>query len=467
MSVQPQSTASRRPYPLLAWLVILGVVVIIVQRVRTQAGERQQRISSRIDDFQERYFLGAALLSEKSREQAFEQAQRQYDRGPYLQRLRFVFLAAEVQGDTAAWDWLQHLKDLTASGELTPSRHEQQLTDRLARLYRPPVRPDQADQLTAEEKQELEDEFGWLARLALEQPNGPQREQLLRAATRTALVAQGVLFGAVCLCAVGLMLLYLVVRRKLRGQIQSTLSPPAGHGGLYIETVALWMLGYVGLSSLSSWIARPPAPILVSGVLMLSTLVVLAWPLLWGVSWGQLRKDLGWTTGKGPGKEMLVGLGTYVTALPVVLVGYLLLNALQTQFRRLTGGGEGLGPPPSHPAAEVLLGGSLWEQVQVILAAAVVAPIVEETLFRGLLYRHLREATYRLGPTLSVVLSGVISGLIFAAIHPQGLFVVPVLTILALAFALVREWRDSLVPSLVAHGINNGLVTLVLIGIAS
>src|SRR5262249_23363066 len=153
-----------------------------------------------------------------------------------------------------------------------------------------------------------------------------------------ALVAQGVIFGAVCLCAVGVMLLFLVIRLKLRGRIHSSLSSPAGNGGLYVETFALWMLGYAGLTSLTSWMARPPAPILVNGVLMFSTLVVLVWPLLWGVSWRQLRQDLGWTKGKGLAREMLFGLGTYVAALPVVYISALLLNSLQTHLRRLTGG---------------------------------------------------------------------------------------------------------------------------------
>ena len=38
----------------------------------------------------------------------------------------------------------------------------------------------------------------------------------------------------------------------------------------------------------------------------------------------------------------------------------------------------------------------------------------------------------------------------------------PRFLLLALAFALVREWRGSLVPAMVAHGINNGALTLAL-----
>jgi membrane protease YdiL (CAAX protease family) len=48
--------------------------------------------------------------------------------------------------------------------------------------------------------------------------------------------------------------------------------------------------------------------------------------------------------------------------------------------------------------------------------------------------------------------------LIFAVIHPQGLAAVPVLGALAVSFALIREWRGSLVGPMVAHALNNGTV---------
>ena len=52
---------------------------------------------------------------------------------------------------------------------------------------------------------------------------------------------------------------------------------------------------------------------------------------------------------------------------------------------------------------------------------------------------------------------------VFAVVHPQGLVAVPVLGALAVGFALTREWRDSLIPSMVAHALNNGLVMTTLL----
>jgi membrane protease YdiL (CAAX protease family) len=85
--------------------------------------------------------------------------------------------------------------------------------------------------------------------------------------------------------------------------------------------------------------------------------------------------------------------------------------------------------------------------------------LVEETMFRGALYRHLRE--WLPGPW-GVAAAALISGFLFAAIHPQGWLAVPVLTALAVGFALAREWRGSLVAPMVGHALNNASVTLVL-----
>lgn len=81
-------------------------------------------------------------------------------------------------------------------------------------------------------------------------------------------------------------------------------------------------------------------------------------------------------------------------------------------------------------------------------------------MFRGLLYFHLRDASRRLGVVVSVGFSLLCSGFIFAVIHPQGWVGVPVLAMLATGFALAREWRGSLWSAIIAHGINNAMVTL-------
>ena len=87
------------------------------------------------------------------------------------------------------------------------------------------------------------------------------------------------------------------------------------------------------------------------------------------------------------------------------------------------------------------------------------APLVEETMFRGALHGHLRR-------TAPILVSALISGFVFAAIHPQGLGGIPALTAMGINFALLREWRGSLIAPITAHAINNffavGIMLLVM-----
>ena len=92
-------------------------------------------------------------------------------------------------------------------------------------------------------------------------------------------------------------------------------------------------------------------------------------------------------------------------------------------------------------------GGPL-EILALFLLAAGFAPLVEEVTFRGLLYHHLRSWY---GPLLAAL----IQGLLFAAVHPQGVAAIPVLAALGIVFALIREWRGSLVAPMAAHAVHN------------
>jgi hypothetical protein len=79
------------------------------------------------------------------------------------------------------------------------------------------------------------------------------------------------------------------------------------------------------------------------------------------------------------------------------------------------------------------------------------APVVEEIMFRGLLFHHLRTRWAWLPAAL--LTSG-----IFAALHPQGVAALPALTTIAMVMAALRAWRGSLIAPIAAHALNNGVV---------
>src|SRR5262249_49212544 len=137
---------------------------------------------------------------------------------------------------------------------------------------------------------------------------------------------------------------------------------------------------------------------LLTGLASLFSLAALVWPVLRGIPWRQVRWEIGLQWGKRPGLEPVVGVGTYMMALPMLAVGLLITFVILLLENAFHSGGnptESFDPVhlPSHPVVEYIIGHDWSTRLQILLLASVIAPIVEETMFRGVLYRHLREAT--------------------------------------------------------------------------
>lgn len=142
----------------------------------------------------------------------------------------------------------------------------------------------------------------------------------------------------------------------------------------------------------------------------------------------------------GAGKSIVWGLGGYAAALPALLSTALIWRILsESLFKDVT--------TPEHPLVPQISEGGIAFAVAVVLAA-IVAPVVEETAFRGMLYGALRG---RVG----VWVSAIVSGAIFALVHPTlpGQFL-PILA-LGVVLAMLREKTGSLVPGIICHSLNN------------
>ena len=428
----------RRGWPLVAWLVILAVVGVMVWRNSRPAGASTAEWLVPMQ-MQSRYLVGLSNsgLPGVPKADLYKQAQEMFKRDTPAQRLRFAVLAGELSGPEEA---RRVLAGMDASEEETL----------LGRLY-------DGDKLSDEERATLEARLGWFGDLAVGVQDDAARTRALNAARRT-------FFGviAACLAALGALVVggcLLVVLAVLAqmGRLQSGVVPGGGNGGIYAETFALYLASFVVVGFLSRYL--PWRDLWVSGVLMLLSLAALAWPVARGVRWADVRRDLGLYSGGF--RDIPLGIGTYLSAIPFLALGLLVMVTIMLVNKRMHPGDQA-GAGPSHPIIGIALSGSAWAWVQMAIVACVLAPLVEEIMFRGALYQHLREIGPGLPKLASVTFSVVVSGFVFAAIHPQGWLGVPVLMSLATAFALSREWRGSVVPAMIAHGINNGMTTLML-----
>lgn len=92
------------------------------------------------------------------------------------------------------------------------------------------------------------------------------------------------------------------------------------------------------------------------------------------------------------------------------------------------------------------------ELLKSLVVLALLAPLVEELIFRGLLYGWIagRWGTFP---------AWIVSSLAFAAAHYEPAHIILVLP-LGFLFGWLRRRTDSLLPSLVSHVINNGFAVI-------
>ena len=199
----------------------------------------------------------------------------------------------------------------------------------------------------------------------------------------------------------------------------------------------------------------------------MSSLVVLFWARIRGISFKQIREDIGWTTGKGVTREICTGISGYAMTLPILGIGVLITLFLFFLQQLVTGGAEDAPfqgtSGGSHPIIIDIANGVWSTKILVVFLAAVAAPVVEETMFRGVLYRQLRSSSCKFPKAISILCSVMLVSFLFAAIHPQGWIAIPALMGIAVGMNLMREWRGTLIPSMVVHGVSNGIVVSMMV----
>jgi membrane protease YdiL (CAAX protease family) len=451
---------SRRspPRPWLAWGVILlsALSVIALQSSRSNSGARLTG-GELANDLQAKYLVGVAqfsrnVLSEPSAREGFSGDRR-------LKQLRWTLLVHAVGDPVLAQQELDLLKGISEGA----AEEERELVRVVAGLILPEGTPDRpAKQLAPEDLDLIRSKFGWLGRLAVTSTEGEDtalRVEMLGQAQRTMAAFMGLVAIGVVALLIGTGLLVGWGVFAVNGKLQFRLRLPSGTGGYYAETFALWFVTFFGLSVLLGWLAPPQLALTAAGVGAGLSLLTLFWPVWRGVPVWQVQQELGIFWPRGGWREVSFGILGYIGGLPVIFLGLLVTLLLMRWQTLLTGTALfAFAEAPVHPIIEPLARGSMWIRLQAI-AVVLLVPITEEIMFRGVLYRHLRELFGRWGWLVSLFLSLLTSSFLFAVIHPQGALGVPLLTAVAIVLALLREWRGALIAPIVTHMIVNGVTT--------
>ena len=253
--------------------------------------------------------------------------------------------------------------------------------------------------------------------------------------------------------------LWLLLRRRLPPW-PALLAPPLG----VLDMVLLVAGGFVVLGEvllpllvipLSSALTRGFSAPLTQGVNVFFGYLALALPplLILRQQLGELdraqRPQDGWLQWRlqPPGSALLQGARAWLMVLPpVVLTGWLITRLIGDQ------GG-------SNPLLEIVLNSQDPLALLLLsLTAVVLAPLFEETIFRGVLLPVLGRYLGRSGAVL-------VSALVFAVAHLSIGELAPLL-VLGLGLGLLRISTGRLLPCVVMHALWNGVtfLNLVLLG---
>jgi len=77
--------------------------------------------------------------------------------------------------------------------------------------------------------------------------------------------------------------------------------------------------------------------------------------------------------------------------------------------------------------------------------------VVEESIFRGALFRHLRS---RMG----MIAAAIASAVVFGGMHGYEWMMLSPVIALGLIFAMMRDRRGSLIGPVVMHALHNGVL---------
>ncbi|WP_010582451.1 CPBP family intramembrane glutamic endopeptidase [Schlesneria paludicola] len=452
----------------IAWLVIISTIAFLILPRNSSRHEETDDASLVMQELQAKYLLGARSLGLIPIESLRDQVVAAFSSGTLRQQLIGPVLIGEVTGAKEGLKALDELRDRDATMIERASESDQQLIRLLEKLL---VARSENEDLKVDwpedERREIEtvlpERLGWSGQLALLPPESPDvegRTQLLGQARRTFVALLCVFGTGIAAVVIGSVLLLTWWGFVLAGRLSRGIGSLRGEQAIYAETFAVWLVMYVALSFAISNLHLENLGMTTILIPMIGGLGALAWPVMRGTRWRDVRTDLGLYWDTPAWTPPLVGVGSYLAALPLLgcaMVMTLVLMKVSNQFA----------PPgdsaatPIHPIVEPILRGN-WTMRMQLMFVAVFAAVPEEIMFRGVLYRHLRDSGSRPGSSRRMIFAMLFSSFIFAAIHPQGLFGIPILMTIAMVLATVREWRGSLVPCMITHGMVNAVTTLVL-----
>ncbi len=400
-------------------------------------------------------------------------------------RVRATIVAAEYLGTDAALERVRaHRADLAeplaADGVDTPAERAAagaatEAADEVARANRAliaaeldaleTIYTEGPDALDDAARTQLAARYGTLGEFALSHGRPePERDAIVGGPLPLLLFGAGAagLFLTALLIGLGLLawglVWFLDPRRRMLG------TKPEPGGSVMLETYAVFVGGFallaIGTAVAEARMTGPPPAwfALLQLAAQWSLMLAVLWPLVRGMHPAKWRQALGLHAGEGVGREVVCGVLAYLAFIPVYVVGVVLTMVLLILWQALRTrlGVPGEPAPPNNPIVEIVGQADVVTLILIFTLATVWAPITEELVFRGALFRHFRARVH-----WSVAALG--SAVLFAYLHSYGPLMVAPLIVLGFAFAFMREWRGSIIAPMTAHFLHNFTMLVIMV----
>ncbi|MCE9518348.1 MAG: CPBP family intramembrane metalloprotease [Verrucomicrobia bacterium] len=340
------------------------------------------------------------------------------------------------------------LRDTWADEKLTDAlvKREPELKGDLAILR---LLENEGAKISQEHWEYFEQRHGWVARLARAQATGwtePGWQTLRVEAIRTVTAIGAITFGGLVALILGAVLLIMTLVRWYRVGVPTLVQRlDSRRGSLLVEAFAIYLFAYtILLSTLHEALPGWPSAVFY-GVALAFVILAIFWPRWRGMEKKVWQQALGFHRGAGVFREVRAGVIGWITGLPLLAASVWLAQLIA----------QWTGDSPTHPIVEEL-GQPGFARWGIVVLAVVWAPLVEETMFRGLLFPGLSSIS-------RWFVGAVVSAFVFAVIHPQGWAGVPPIMVIALTMSTLRLTRGSLIAPMAAHALNNGLVSVLLL----
>ncbi|MBX3408145.1 MAG: CPBP family intramembrane metalloprotease [Phycisphaeraceae bacterium] len=315
------------------------------------------------------------------------------------------------------------------------------------------------------DREAFEQRHGLFARLALSFGDDAAAARRDAASSGLTMLLTIMFFGGAAGLAIlaGFAVLIYFVILALQGRLRRRFVPPgrsagdaggdAGPGqGVWLEMVSLFVGGFLFIGLAGDLLGAAGvswAGFLSLGLQWLLVLVIF-WPVVRGMSWERWRGEIGWHSGRGVAREVGAGLLVYLACLPIYFFTAFLLVIAMLIWSALSGT-EPARPIEDNKVFEIASSGNPVVLILIFMLASVWAPIVEESIFRGALYRRLRLGLPFIGAAL-------ISAALFSIMHGYAVVQLVLVGVLGLMFAIIREWRGSIIGAAAVHCVHNTVV---------